>query len=312
MSPMLRHCAIIVLLTLMIQTAGFSDVEASTLDKGRRPQVVRIGVITLYHPLVMYKNYLPFVDYLSKTTSYNFELKISQDYVSVIRLLRDGALDVALLGGKTYLEARKTAGARPLLAALRADKKPVYQGVFIARADNNAIRELQDIKGKRFAFASAQSTSGNLAPLYHLYTKGNICLEDFAGYKNLRYHDSVAREVLRGNYDAGVVLDSVARKYQERGIKFIGQTDPLPGFLLVVRPGLDPKLIQSLEERLLGLDYDNPEQRAMMDQWDVNIRFGFSRVSDSDYDPIRKMISYLMGKGVAFGGRDAIFPGRSK
>ncbi|BCO08040.1 ABC transporter substrate-binding protein [Desulfolithobacter dissulfuricans] len=309
---MLRHCTIIVLFTLVIHTAIFSDTEASTTDTGHALQVIRLGVITLYHPLVMYRNYQPFVDYLSKTTPYKFELKISQDYVSIIRFLCDGVVDVALLGGQTYLEASKANCARPLLATLRDDNEPVCQGIFIAREDNNAINEIQDIKGKRFAFASEHSTSGNLAPLYHLYTKENIRLEDFSEYKNLRYHDSVAREVLRGDFDAGVVLDSVARKYQGMGIKFIGQTDPLPGFLLVVRPDLDPELIRSLEDSLLGLDYDNPEDRAIMNQWDVNIRYGFSRVTDSDYDPIRKMVSYMLKKGVQLGVKHEIFPGRSR
>lgn len=309
---MLRHCAIIILLTFMIQAVEFSDTEARPLDKERTPQVIRLGIITLYHPLVMYKNYQPFVDYLSKTTPYNFELEISQDYLSVIKMLSDGVVDVAMLGGQTYLAARKAGCVKPLLAALNPAKKPVYHGVFIARADNNAIREIQDVKGKRFAFASEHSTSGNLAPLYHLYAKKNIHLEDFAVYKNLRYHDSVAREVLMGNFDMGVVLDSVARKYQEMGIKIIDQTDSLPGFLLVVRPDIDPKLIQSLEDTLLGLDYDNPDHRAMMNQWDVNIRFGFSRISDSDYDPIRNMVSYLIRKGVLLRGRNEIFYGRSK
>ena len=309
---MLRHWTIIILFSCILSTVGLSDSAAGPPDNKRPRQVVRLGVITLYHPLVMYKNYQPFVDYLSETTSYKFELKITQDYISILRLLCDGTIDVALLGGQTYIEAKKASCARPLLAALRADKKPVYQGTFIAREDNPALRELEDIKGKRFAFASEHSTSGNLAPLYYLYARKNIRLEDFSVFKNLRYHDSVAREVLRGNFDAGVVLDSVARKYQGKGIKIIGQTAPLPGFLLVVRPGLSPKIVQALENSLLDLDYDNPVQRAMMDTWDVNIRFGFSRVTDSAYDPIREMISYLKKKGVHLGVGNEIFPGHSR
>lgn len=300
---MRRHCAIIVLLACLIQVVVFSELKAVPLEKKQAPQVIRLGVITLYHPLVMYKHYQPFVDFLNETTPYDFELKITQDYISITKLLCDGDIDVALLGGLTYIEAKKTSCCLPLLATLNADKKSVYQGTFIAREENSAIRGLQDIKGKRFAFACRRSTSGNLAPLYHLYARKNIHLEDFTTYQNLRYHDSVAREVLRGNFDAGVVVNSVARKYQGKGIKIIGQTEPLPGFLLVVRPDLGPKLIQSLEERLLSLDYDKPEHKSMMDTWDVNIRFGFSKVVDSHYDPVRQMILYLEEQGVYVGGK---------
>ncbi len=262
---------------------------------------VRFGVITLYHPLVMYKRYQPFVDYLNRMTTYHFDLKISQDYQTIISLLDDGMVDVALLAGQTYLEAQKTAAVIPLLAALGKDNKPYYSGVFITRDDNSIINRIEDIKGKRFAFASVHSTSGYLAPLYHLYSREDIRLADLASYSNLNYHDSVAREVLRKNFDAGVVLASVADNYRQKGIKFIGQTAPLPGFLLVVRPGLDPELVESLRQTLLDLDSTDPQYQTVMNQWDVNIRYGFTKVSDSDYDPIREMISFLRKEGAIAG-----------
>ena len=310
---MFHHCVIRILLAAcLIPTILFTEIDAAPLEKKQIPQVIRLGVITLYHPLVMFKQYQPFVDFLSESTPYTFVLKITQNYSSIISLLCDGEIDVALLGGLTYIEAANSSCCIPFLSTLNADKKPFYQGTFIAREYNTAIHELQDIKDKRFAFASKHSTSGNLAPLYHLYARKNMQLEDFSTYKNLSYHDAVAREVLRGNFDAGVVLDSVARKYQGKGIKIIGQTEPLPGFLLVVRPNIDQNFTQSLEDTLLSLDYNNPEQKAMMDTWDVNIRFGFSRVVDSNYDPVRQMILYLKNKGIYLGVEDEIVPGHSR
>ena len=37
---------------------------------------IHLGIITLYHPLVMYRNYQPFADYLSANTPYYFSLKV--------------------------------------------------------------------------------------------------------------------------------------------------------------------------------------------------------------------------------------------
>ncbi|WP_067620876.1 phosphate/phosphite/phosphonate ABC transporter substrate-binding protein [Dissulfuribacter thermophilus] len=266
-----------------------------------KPATVFLGVITLHHPLVMFKYYQPFVDYLSKKTPYKFELKISQDYGTIVKYLVDGTIDVAILGGFTYLKARKEAGVVPILGTLNAEKKPLCQAIFIAKEDNKEINTIHDIKGKRFAFASEYSTSGNLAPLYYLYSKEGIRLEDLAEYRNLKYHDSVAREVLRGNFDAGVVLGSVAMQYKGMGIKFIGKTDPFPSFLIVARPGAAPEMVHSIEKALLSLDYDDPACRKIMDSWDVNIRHGFTKVSDSDYDVIRKMVSYLNKEGIRLG-----------
>ena len=130
---MVRHCAMIVLLACTFQAVVFTDLEAVSLDKKDAPQVIRLGVITLYHPLVMYKQYQPFVDFLSETTPYSFELKVTQNYMDIIMLLCDGGIDLALLGGLTYIEAEKASCGLPFLAALNPAQKPVYQGTFIAR-----------------------------------------------------------------------------------------------------------------------------------------------------------------------------------
>lgn len=293
----------IIFTVLFLLASATPRLNAETKEKPGSQKTVYFGVITLYHPLVMYRNYQPFMDYLTKHTPYHFELKISQDYKNIITYLRDGSVQVAMLAGLTYLEAKKAAGVIPLMATLREDKRPLCQGIFITRADNKEINTIADIRGKRFAFASERSTSGNLAPLYHLYAREGIRLTDLGYYKNLRYHDSVAREVLRGNFDAGVVLDSVAMKYKDMGIKFIGQTDPLPRFLIVARKGTDHEVMRSLKKALLELNYDNPANKVIMDSWDVNIRYGFAEVADSDYEPIRNMISYLAKEGVKLGVR---------
>ncbi|OQX18372.1 MAG: hypothetical protein BWK76_07680 [Desulfobulbaceae bacterium A2] len=289
-----------------------AEVVGPPLDEARPGRVIRLGVITMYHPLVMYKNYQPFVDYLTQNTPHTFELKISQDYTGIMRMLREGSVDFVLLGGVTYLEARKSEGVLPLLVTLNADRKPFCQGTFITREDNERINTLQDLRGANFAFASTRSTAGYIAPLYHLYLRERIQLKDFASYHNLLHHDSVAREVLRGHYDAGVVLDTVASKYQGVGIKSLGKTEPLPRFVLVAGPELEDGLVQLLRQTLLALDYDEPEHRLMMDHWDVNIRYGFSPVTDADYDPVRAMVSFLTDQGVSLGGGHALVPGRSR
>ena len=136
----------------------------------------------------------------------------------------------------------------PILKPLGPDGKPFYRCVIVARDTDKEINELSDLKGKSVAFASKLSTSGNLAPLYHLYTEAGIELKDLARYKNFRYHDSVAREVLRGNFDAGAVIDSVANRFKNRGLKIIDVSEPIPGLPIVVRADVSPKLIEAIKK----------------------------------------------------------------
>ena len=262
----------------------------------RPVETVYFSAITLYHPIVMYQKYQPLMKYLTENTPYRFELKLSQDYRDIIRFLKNNDVQVALLGGVTYLEAKQQFNLIPILKPLGHDGKPFYSSVFIARTDKK-INGFSDLKGKSVAFASKLSTSGNLAPLYYLYSRG-MKLGDFSRYTNLKYHDSVAREVLRGNYDAGAVIDSVADRFKSRGLRVIAVTDPIPGLPIVVRADTPSSLITAIKKALLSLDYRNPEHRRIMEQWDEEFRYGFAEAKDSDYDSVRKMIKYLRKKGI--------------
>ena len=103
---------------------------------------------------------------------------------------------------------------------------------------------------------------------------------------------------MRGNFDAGAVIDSVANKFKNRGLKVISVTDPIPGLPIVVRADVPDEVVTAIKKALLALDYNNPEHRKIMEQWDEEFRYGFAEAKDSDYDSIRKMIDYLGKKGV--------------
>lgn len=274
-----------------------AESEVSAKDKAAK-EVVYFSAITLYHPIVMYQRYQPLMNYLTEHTSYHFELKLSQDYRDIINFLKNNDVQVALLGGATYLEAKEQFNIVPILKPLGHDGKPYYRSVFIARADNKKINKLSDLKGKSIAFASERSTSGYLVPLNELYAKGGITLRDLSKHVNLKYHDSVAREVLRGNFDAGAVIDSVANRFKDRGLKIIALSDPIPGLPVVVRADLPPEIVNAIKNALLSLDYNNPEHRKIMEQWDEEFRYGFAEAEDSDYDYIRAIVDYLIKKGV--------------
>ncbi len=261
-------------------------------------QIVRFSAITLYHPIVMYQKYQPLMAYLSEHTPYRFELKLSQDYRDIIRFLQEDQVQLALLGGVTYLAAKEQFNVVPILKPLGQDGRPYYRSVFITRANNDGINRIADLKGKSVAFASRMSTSGYIAPLYELYTKGGMTLDDLAKYINLKYHDAVAREVLRGDFAAGAVIDSVAHRFHDKGLKVVHVSDPIPGLPIVARADADPAMIDAVKKALLALDYQKLEDRRIMDQWDEEFKYGFAEASVSDYEIIGKMIHQLVKLGV--------------
>lgn len=262
-------------------------------SEAKEKKVVYFSAITLYHPIVMYQKYQPLMNYLTNNTPYTFELKLNKDYRKVTDYLDRKEAQLALLGGATYVLAKEKTNIVPILKPLCPDGAPFYRCTFVTRTDNTAISKLADLRGKSVAFPSSLSTSGFLMPVYCLYTKAGISLKDLERYQNFRYHDMVAREVLRGSFDAGAVIDGVASQYKSQGLKTIWVSEPIPGLPLVVRADEDPALINAVKKALLALDYRNPDHRAIMSRWDEELRYGFTEASDKDYDGIRKIMRFL-------------------
>lgn len=271
-----------------------SGVFAEAPD-GARTQL-NFGVISLNHPLDMYRNYLPFADFVSEKTGIEIQLVLARDYTTVVEYLAERKIDIALLAGVTYLDAQKATDIVPLCAILSRDGTPTTRTVFIVRDDRGDITSLSDIKGKRLALGSPQSTSSCLEPLYFLRENG-FTPDDFPALDNLSTHEAVARAVLRGTYDAGAMSEVIYQRFAAAGLKVIAVTESYPGFLIVASEALSPEVRQRLQDVLLHLDYSSPEVEAASREWSPLLRNGFGPASDADYDVIRRHVDAMRQSG---------------
>ncbi|OGP65662.1 MAG: hypothetical protein A2169_04810 [Deltaproteobacteria bacterium RBG_13_47_9] len=251
-------------------------------------QVVPFGLCSKYNPRIMYQLYQPFINYLNENTPYQFEIKLSPTYQETVDQFGHGKIIIASCGPVPYIRAKEKYPVTPILRTLSKDGKPYYRGVIIVRQDRS-IQNLNDLKGRSFAFGQAWSTAGHILPEYYL-KKANVRLEDFKHYSFLRHHDSVAYAVLKGQYDAGAVKDIIAYKYQKEGLRFIFFTEPIPTVPIVVRTDAPKGIVESVKTALLKLDPMNPIHQKKMAQWDEEFKYGFTEASDSDYEPIRRIL----------------------
>jgi phosphate/phosphite/phosphonate ABC transporter binding protein len=264
----------------------------------RDTRTVYFGVIPRDNPRIMYEKYQPLLDYLAEKTPYRYELVLKKNYEDTVSALGSGETNVALLEPLTYLEAHAKYGAQCILKPKGADGSSRYTSVLIKKKDS-PVKSLMDLKGKNIAFASTKSTSGNLMPRYLLAGAG-IHLNELNGYANFDYHDSVVKAVLKGQYDAGAVRDSVARKYTKLGIEIMAESEPIPTGPLVAGPGTPYLVIESIKNALLDLSVQNENHQKMLKRLDEDFRNGFVETSDKDYEAIRLKINAVpqtCGKG---------------
>jgi phosphonate transport system substrate-binding protein len=109
--------------------------------------------------------------------------------------------------------------------------------------------------------------------------------------QHFEHHHTVVYQVLRGNFDAGVVRESVAEEYEGKGITVVARAHPVPGSPIVVAKQHDPAVVEAFTKALLAVDPRKPEFADRVANWDVEFRHGFAQASDRDYDRLQAVLA---------------------
>jgi len=127
------------------------------------------------------------------------------DYDGVIQGLLGGTIDYAWLGASSFAKIHLT---DPNAVELKLTKQNVdgstgYYSIGFARADSG-IKSIEDAKGKVFAFADPNSTSGFLVPGAELIANYGKLEEYFSEVKMSGGHEQSIVGVHNGDFDAAV------------------------------------------------------------------------------------------------------------
>ncbi|MDN0083552.1 putative selenate ABC transporter substrate-binding protein [Crenobacter sp. SG2305] len=229
--------------------------------------VLRVSAIPDEAPTELARKFAPLGAYLEKETGLKVQFVPVTDYAGVVTALTSDKLDMAWLGGFTYVQAKERGKVIPLV---QREEDTKFTSKFIANTASG-VNSLKDLKGKSFAFGSASSTSGHLMPRFFLQKEG-IKPETF--FKNVAYsgaHDATVAWVASGKVDGGALNSSVWDKLVEghkvdlTKVKVIGTTPPFYDYNWTVRGNLDPALVKKITAAFLKLDAKNPEQKNILE-----------------------------------------------
>lgn len=273
-------------LTLSLATAWAQTVAP--------PTTLRFGAVSFYNPRVMYLKYQPVVDYLSEHTPYRWELLVMNSYGQTVDDLCSGRLAMAYLGPLTYVRAHASCGALPLVR-LNTGGHATYQSLIMVRRDS-PIASLSDLAGKTMGFGAPLSTSSHLMPRWMLMAAGlkpgeNVRCVFFG------HHERAARAVALGEVEACGIRDIVGRKFEQRGLRVLASSPPMPNFPLVVSPNAPAALCRSIVRALVVLPEEDAATRHAMAQWDEEFNGGFATVGDEEFDPVRRLARLVFGNG---------------
>jgi phosphonate transport system substrate-binding protein len=253
--------------------------------KQRAPQTLRVSMIPTTDPSKAIREMQPLVEYLSRRTGAKVEMTVPTNYAAVVEALVNDQVDVAHLGGFTYVQASRRAGVKPL-AQRERDRN--FHSMFVTQPAS-PIRSLLDLDGHSFAFGDVNSTSGHLMPEYFMReAKVNPAVISKAIYTG--GHDATLLAVANGKVDAGALDEAVFQRLTSSGkvdpksVRVFYTTPPFFDYVWVARKGLDPSLARSVADAFLSLDAGDATHKQILDALAAS---KYVTVEDQSYDKLR-------------------------
>ena len=263
--------------------AGVCLSVATLFSTAQAEDVLRVSAIPDEAPTELLRKFKPLGEYLEQELGMPVQFQPVSDYAGVVEALGAKRLDLAWLGGFTFVQARlRTGDAIPLV---QREQDEVFTSTFITA--DPAINSHADLKGKSFAFGSVSSTSGHLMPRYFLQQAGIDADSHFSRVGFSGAHDATVAWVESGRVDAGVLNASVWEKLAAEGkvdtskVRVYQTTPTYFDYNWTVRGDLDPALVERLKAAFLKLDPANPEHKAILDLQRAS-RFIETRVENYD------------------------------
>ena len=232
--------------------------------------------------------YRPLADYLAGKLGRKVILRTVDTWEGLAKSLANGETDIALMGPWGYVLANHQAGAQAVSTILY-EGKPEYFAIMVTHP-KSGIKQIEDLKGKTFAFGDKGSTSGYLIPL-HQFHKMKIDPEKFLGKVIYTKHQAIQTQVVRGELDAGadynrnrdaMIADGLIKAEDSR---IFWTSAPLPNDALAVSAELfkDKALIARLQQALEGIGAELKSNPKLLPA-----RYtGFVKKDNAYYKPIR-------------------------
>ena len=270
-------------LALACAAASAAAPQGAAPKAGPAATSVTMGSVAMDIPVEMIKRMSALTNYLALHTNLNIRFKPSPNLGSAVDDLGTGQTQIAYLTPVAYIDARRKYGVVPLVAPT-TDGKPTFSLVIAAKA-GSGIQSAADLKGKRFAFGDEKALLQRAA-----VESMGLKSSDFSQFAFLKHYDNIAKALLAGDFDGGILLHSTAEAFKSKGIVVLDSTPPLPSYIFAVHPGMPVATRNQLRDALLELKKNTPENIATLEAFDKTYD-GFVVVEDAAYDPIRKLIA---------------------
>ncbi len=262
---------------LTLAAAGSLLISAAAMaqtDWRKQYPKFRYGVQAVETQAAALTRYKGFGEYVKKKLGIELELFLASEYAGVIQAIGAKQLEVMDMGASGYAAAwLETKGAvEPLVVPTNPDGTIGYYSVAFVRTDS-PYKSINDLKGKIWAWAEPNSSSGYLFPLVGLRKLGIEPDKFFGKVVFSGGHEQSIVGVLDKAYDGAVTWTNDVKLHTRGGlhmmlsrgvlkkedIRIIWVSDLIPNPVIAVRSELPKEMKAELKAMFLGMHTDDPK-----------------------------------------------------
>jgi phosphonate transport system substrate-binding protein len=265
------NLSLIILLALFLISVPLSAAGVSAQADGPEARTSLIIGDIDDNPVKTIGKLQPLADYLAAGLGdlgvESGEIMVAPDMETMIEWLAGGEVDIIFDSPYPAMVMVNEADAIPVLRRWK-DGLAEYHSVFIAMEDSG-LESLEDLQGHLMAFDAPQSTSGYMLPKTHLLEMGlkpvekarvtSRVADDEIGYVFTEDDETTIQWVISDRVIAGVIdsaeFDRIPEETRQHMV-VLGETVNVPRHLMIVRPDMDPALLEAITDILVVMHED--------------------------------------------------------
>lgn len=282
------------LATLVITSITISYFEEPHLTHHQEHDIdtIVLGIIPLEDQVTTPENFKNTIKYLEQSLGMKVETFITVDYGGMVDALNNNLVDIALLGGYSFvLTSTYDDSVEVFATGIRSDTgSSTYHSIIISHKDTNmkSINHLKEnANNVTFAFVDPASTSGYLMPMEAML---NLEIDPQRHFSKVLFsegHDKVLLAVNNKQVTAGATSDITYNKMVKQGIinpddiTILWTSEEIQGIPFVMRKDLPADLKEKIKDSFYSM-YKQKTSDEFLGGWGDII--SYNPVTNDDYE----------------------------
>ncbi len=240
--------------------------------------------------------YTPLANHLSARLGRKVVLATARDFDSFSRAVEERRYDIVFYNQFHYIQSSKS---YTVIAHNEEFGRSVVAGALFVRKDSG-ITEVSQLRGRTIIFGGGRDAMlAYIAPIFLLMQAG-LGEKDFKSEFAVTPPNAAVALSLKladaaGGGEILLSLPVVKKTINTDELRMLASTEPLLFLPWAVKRSMPAKLQERIRTVIVNLDSSDADQAILASARTTGIR----KAQDKDYEPHRRMINAVFGKGVS-------------